>query len=265
MSARSYLFVPGHRPEMMRKAVTAGADEVIYDLEDAVPDDAKDVARGCVTTALAETPAWVRVNAVKTSACERDLIAVGDVVAGIRLPKVASANDVAWAAERLPPGTPLLVAIETAAGVLAVADIARAGGVVRLAMGGLDLRADLGTSSREGLLYAAGAIVVASRAAGLPAPVDSVYPRVRDTRGLADECRWSRSVGFGGKSAIHPGQLTVIHEAFGATSAERAWAREILAAHERNQGEPTVTDDGEFIDAPVVVRAQAILKSRDRS
>src|ERR1700737_3800605 len=122
---RSFLFAPGHNPKLLAKVFQAGADAVILDLEDAVPPQSKSIARSMVAEVLVDRPAWVRVNAPRSAECAADLDAVGGRAAGIRIPKVETARDVEWVAERC-PGAPLICAIETARGVLAAQDIASA-------------------------------------------------------------------------------------------------------------------------------------------
>src|SRR3954452_22115969 len=139
---RSYLFAPGHNAKLLDKVFAAGADAVMLDLEDAVPPAAKDAARTMVAELLAEREAWVRINAVRSSVSEADLEAIAGRAAGIRIPKVESAEDAQWVAERA-PGTPLICAIESARGVLAAAEIATVRGVRPLSLGGVDLRHDL--------------------------------------------------------------------------------------------------------------------------
>ena len=262
MTARSYLFVPGHRRRMLVKAFTLGADEVIVDLEDAVPADDKQAARTAAREVLANHRGWVRINAVRTAAAEADLAAVAGLAYGIRIPKVESAQDVSWVADRVPGSTMFLCAIETARGVLAAPSIAAAPGVTRLAMGGLDLRADLQCGAApEALQYSRSALVLASRANGLDAPIDSVYPHVSDLAGLGAEARLARELGFGAKSAIHPDQLEVIHQVFVPSSTDISWATAVLAALEASGGRPTSSADGEFVDPPVEARARRILAS----
>ena len=140
---RSYLFAPGHNQKLLAKVFGASADAVMLDLEDAVPPDAKSAARRLVAEALIEHRAWVRVNTARTIWCEADLEAVGNLAFGIRIPKTESAEDVEWVIERLPAGTPLICAIESARGVLAAPAIAAVPGVRHLAMGGVDLQRDL--------------------------------------------------------------------------------------------------------------------------
>jgi citrate lyase beta subunit len=126
---RSWLFAPGHNEKLLRKALAAGSDAVILDLEDGVPMELKRHARGLVAEFLADHPAWVRVNAARSELCVADLEAVAGSAAGIRLPKVESAADVRWVAERAPE-LPLICAVESAQGVIAATEIASAAGVV---------------------------------------------------------------------------------------------------------------------------------------
>ena len=262
MTARSYLFVPGHRARMLTKAFEVGADEVIVDLEDAVPAADKEAARTAARAVLSTHRAWVRINAVRTAAAEADLAAVAGLAYGIRSPKVESVQDLSWVADRVPAGTEFLCAIETARGILAAPAIAAAPGVTRLAMGGLDLRADLRCGSApEALQYCRSALVIASRANDLDAPIDSVYPYVSDPRGLCTEAEHARELGFGAKSAIHPDQLDNIHRIFAPNSSDISWATAVLAALETSDGRPTTLPDGEFVDAPVEARARHILAS----
>src|SRR6266487_4310508 len=159
---RSYLFAPGHNAKLLAKVFDAGADAVMLDLEDAVPPDAKATARTMVVSAMAEREAWVRINAVGTATCAADLDAVGGIAAGLRIPKVESAEDAQWVADRA-PGTPLICAIESARGVLAAAEIASVEGVRHLSIGGVDLRRDLNTGDGDlQTLYARSHLVVVS-------------------------------------------------------------------------------------------------------
>ena len=174
MINRSYLFAPGHNAKLVDKVFAAGADAVILDLEDAVPADEKDRARSMVAAAIADRPALVRVNAPRTALIKADIDAVALHAVAIRIPKCESAADVEWVAERA-PGVPLVPAIETARGVLAAQEIAMAPSVVHLSIGGLDLLRDLYAGDGNlPMLYVRSHLVVVSRAAGLPPPVDSV-------------------------------------------------------------------------------------------
>src|SRR3989440_7192014 len=201
---RSYLFAPGHNEKLLARVFDTGADAVILDLEDAVPPHAKAQARAMVSDALADRPAWVRINAVGSELAAADLEAVTGLAAGIRIPKVESADDVRWVRERA-PDTPLICAIESARGILAAQEIASVPGVRHLSLGGVDLRRDLGAGAGNlQTLYARSHLVVVSRAAGLEPPIDSVYARLNDEAGRRAPAGGARPPCFFCKAAIPP-------------------------------------------------------------
>ncbi len=260
-SPRSWLFAPGHNEKLLRLVFDAGADVVLLDLEDAVPPEMKDRARAMVAEAAASRRCWVRVNKAHSETCARDLDALAGTVLGLRIPKVESAGDVAWVAERA-PDIPLDCTIESARGVIAAFDIASAPACALLSYGGLDLAVDLGISSGEQeTLFARSYLVTAARAAGKPPPSDGVHPLLEDDNGLRREAEAARRLGFFGKSAVHPRQLPIIHEVFAATPEELAWATRVLAAFEKSGGAATRTEDGEFVDLPVAERARRVMES----
>ena len=261
---RSYLFAPGHNAKLLNRVFQAGADAVMLDLEDAVPPDAKVTARAMVAEVLLERSAWVRVNAAQTAWCEADLAAVAERALGIRIPKVESASDVEWVTARA-PGKPIICAIESARGVLAAREIAAVPGVRFLAMGGVDLQRDLNTSGGNlQTLYARSYLVLASRAAGIEPPIDSVFPLLDDTAGLRDQAQFARSLGFFGKSAIHPRQLDILHEIFTPTETEIEWAQSVLAGFDAAGGGGFALPSGEFVDLPVADRARRVLEIAGR-
>ena len=256
---RSYLFAPGHNAKLLHKVFTVGADAVILDLEDAVRAEAKDRAREMVAATIKDHRALVRVSPPGTPECAADVDAVALHAAAIRIPKCESADDVAWVAKRA-PGVPLVPAIETARGVLAAQEIAGAPGVAHLSIGGLDLLRDLyAGDGAMPMLYVRSHLVVVSRAAGLPPPVDSVYPLIDDDAGLRAEAEFVRSLGFGAKSAIHPRQIPILHDVFGPSERDLEWAREVLAAFDAAGRGATRLPNGEFVDLPVAQRAQRLL------
>ena len=257
---RSYLFAPGHNAKLLGKVFDADADAVMLDLEDAVPPESKATARAMVAEVLTDHAAWVRVNAAQTVWCEADLAAVAQHAFGIRIPKVESAADVAWVAARA-PGKPIICVIESAKGVLAAQEIAAAPGVRFLAMGGVDLQRDLNTSGGNlQTLYARSHLVLASRAAGIEPPIDSVYPQLEDPDGLREQAEFARSLGFFGKSAIHPRQIDILHQVFTPNSIEIAWAKQVVAAFDAAGGEAFQLPSGEFVDLPVANRARRLLQ-----
>jgi citrate lyase subunit beta/citryl-CoA lyase len=256
---RSWLFAPGHNQKLLRQVFEAGADVALLDLEDAVPPHIKGRARAMVAEVAATRSCWVRVNRAQSEECERDLKALAGAVTGLRVPKVESAADVAWVAQRA-PGVPLDCTIESARGVIACFEIASAPACALLSYGGIDLATDLGIAGGEQeTLFARSYLVIAARAAGKSAPSDGVYPLLDDDDGLRKEAAAARRLGFFGKSAIHPRQVPIIHEVFTPTPEELAWARRVLAVFEESGGAATKTADGEFVDVPVAERARRLL------
>jgi citrate lyase subunit beta/citryl-CoA lyase len=154
-----------------------------------------------------------------------------------------------------------ICAIESARGILAAQEIASAPGVRHLSLGGVDLRRDLGaTDGSLQTVYARSHLVVASRAAGIRPPIDSVYARLDDEPGLRAETEFARSLGFFGKSAIHPRQLAVLHDVFTPSRHEVEWAQTVVDTFERAGGEAVKLPDGEFVDLPVALRARRVLE-----
>jgi citrate lyase subunit beta/citryl-CoA lyase len=261
---RSWLFAPGHSEKLLRQVFEAGADVALLDLEDAVPPEIKGRAREMVASVAARSRCWVRVNRSGSEDCARDLAAVAGLVAGIRVPKVESAAEVAWVAERA-PGVALDCTIESARGVVAAFAIASAPACTFISYGGLDLAADLGIPGGEQeTLFARSYLVVAARAAGKPPPSDGVHPMLYDDDGLRKEAEAARRLGFFGKSAIHPRQIPIIHEVFAPTPEELGWAKRVLSAFEESGGAATRTADGEFVDLPVAERARRLLNPKPR-
>jgi citrate lyase subunit beta/citryl-CoA lyase len=282
---RSYLFAPGVDPSIMRKALTAGADAVILDLEDAVAPDRKDEARSTVSELLAElgaspraagSPALhVRINRLDDGYDPRDLdVAVHPAVAALRLPKAESADEIRATAiaietrERglgMPIGSVhLYPTIESARGVLRAEEIAGSDPrVARLVVGQADLVADLGGRGDDLLttLVPRALIALASRAAAIGAPVDGATTDISGDEALSDALARARALGFHGKSAIHPRQLAAINDSFTPDEAELAHAERVVAAAEAAGGGAT-TLDGEMIDIAIVRRARGLLSLR---
>ncbi|WP_214365338.1 HpcH/HpaI aldolase/citrate lyase family protein [Pseudonocardia sp. H11422] len=269
----TYLFVPGHRPELIAKARRSAADAVVIDLEDAVPPGQRPAARETTAQALREHAGhppvtgqqlWVRVNAAGGAEAEADLEAVGELLTHARLPKVADAAAIDWLADRAPRLVATLPAIEAAAGLLEAPSIAAHPLVVRLGLGGVDLAADLGCEDTpEALAYPRSVLVVASRAFGLPGPVNSVYTRLDDTKGLIRHAETARALGFAAQSVLSPRQLEPVRTVFGGSEREARWAREVLAAFATSAGAATRTAGGDFVDLPVAQHARRILGIAD--
>ncbi len=263
MSARSFLFVPGNRPERFLKALQSGADAVIIDLEDAVPASAKAEARATVAGWLsAERPVYVRVNAEGTPWHDEDVRAVarpGGGLRGLVLPKAQSERRIAELACLLPEQALLIPIIETAQGLWNASDLARHPRVERLAFGHLDFQHDLGIDGEnEELLYARSHLVLASRLAGVAAPIDGITAALDDPAKLKADVERARRLGFGGKLCIHPKQVEAVNQGFLPSEKDAEWARRVIAAAEAAGG-GAVRMGQEMVDAPVVARARHIL------
>lgn len=258
----TWLYVPGDRPPVVAKALAAGADVVVIDLEDAVAPDRKDYARTATAELLSEPQlkVHVRVNALDSPWAADDLRALAPLpgVSGLRLPKVTSAEEVVAVAEKT-DGLPLYAVLETALGIERAFAVATAHPALHgIALGEADLRADLGVRDDSGLDWSRSRVIVAARAAGLAPPPQSVHPDIRDLEGLAASCAHGRALGFLGRAAIHPRQLPVIESAFLPTDHELEQAETIVKAAMREEGAQALPD-GQFIDAAVVAAAQRTL------
>jgi len=254
--ARSLLFVPATRPERIGKALASGADITIIDLEDAVPVEHKDAARGALAGVAHR--AAVRINAFGTPWFDADLAACRAAqVPVILLPKAEQPAHVERAREVL-GGCAVIAIIETAAGFENIAAVARSPGVARLAFGSLDLQAELGIDDAdEPLHYFRSRIVLASRLGSLAAPVDGVCTSLDDAAALGAELARARRFGFGAKLCIHPAQVAAVRAAFSPTEEQIAWATRVVEAAGSGAAARV---DGRMVDAPVVARARDILR-----
>jgi len=267
MIRRTYLFVPGNRPDRFEKAWQSGAHAIILDLEDAVQGTQKDQARETVVSWLSpERPVYVRINGTGTPWFERDLEAVClPGVLGVILPKAEFPEQVVQVAACLAGEARVLPLLETALGIWNARALAQAPRVERLAFGSVDFQLDTGiTGEQEELLYARSRLVLASRIAGLLPPVDGVTMALDDMTRLRDDVARARRLGFGGKLCIHPRQVEIINRGFAPTEAEQAWARRVLEAAKAT-GAGALRLDGELIDRPVIERARSILAQADAS
>ena len=269
MNIRTVLFVPGDRPDRFDKAAASGADAIVIDLEDAVPASHKDVARESACGWLQRAKAaggplrLLRINARGTPWFDDDVRALRDSGAqGVMLPKCEQPSDL----DPL-PDLGVWPLIESARGLHNVVAIAGAPRVQQLVFGSLDLQADLGMEADaeevELASYRA-QIVLASRLAGLIAPLDGVTPEIDDEDLLTRATRRAMRQGFGGKLCIHPRQVAVVHAAVRPSDAAVAHARDIVEAAEAAGG-AAVALDGNMIDRPVILRAQAVLTRAERA
>lgn len=253
----TWLYAPGDRPATVRKALASSADIVIIDLEDAVAPGRKQYALDATVELLASPqplPVHVRINT------PHDIEALTELpgLCALRIPKVAYATDIQQIAARA-PGLPLYPLLESALAIEHAYAIATAHPAIHgIALGESDLRADLGVRDGTGLDWPRTRIVVASRAAGLAPPAQSVFPDIRDLDALYASCAHGRSLGFLGRAAIHPRQLPIIERAFRPTPEEIEAAEEIVKAAATDEG-ALALPDGRFVDAAVVAAAQRTL------
>jgi citrate lyase subunit beta/citryl-CoA lyase len=275
MARRSLLFSPGDRPEFMRKAPGSGADVVCFDLEDAVAPGQKQAAREAVHEVLSD-PAFdpdCEVTIRVADEAAKDLEAVlGDDPEAVRLdavmvPKVADAEDVELVADLLAERdaeVPILALVESARGVLNAAAIADSEATDALVFGAEDLAADVGaTRTDEGteVLYAREHVVLAASAAGVDA-IDTVYTDYGDSEGLKEDTEFAIELGYDGKMAIHPSQVSVVNDAFTPDPDRVEWAETVLAARDEAdaEGKGVFSVDDQMIDAPLIAQAERIVE-----
>jgi len=274
---RSFIFLPGLKPEMFPKAVASGADIVCIDVEDAIHPDDKEEALASTLALMATRPdagaaeVVVRINSVRTLQGLTDLAAV--IAAGpdgppsLMLPKVGSADEVAMISGLLDDAgldTTLHAIIESAAGLEHCWQIGHASTRLQaLFFGAVDLSSDLGCENTwETMLYGRSRMVSAAAGAGLDA-IDVPWLDLEDMAGMKVEAEASRRLGFVGKGSIHPKQIATLHEVFSPSAEEIAHARRIVAAFEE-AATGLVVIDGKLIEKPVLRAMERILERAAR-
>ena len=281
---RSYLFTPGNHQRRVDKAFGLDADAVILDLEDAVAVSEKIATRAMIRERLAcprSCAAYVRVNAYDTPFCHGDISAIVCAgLDGIVLPKLESADDlksVDWLLGNLERehgrdvgSIDLMPIIETAAGLVHLRDMARAGSRVRrFAFGGGDYTRDLGMTwslGEQELHPARTEMVLASRYGALEPPVDTVFIHLREHEAFRASCETVRDMGFQGKMCIHPDQVPVVNQVFTPDPASIAWSERVIAAFDAAEkaGIASIQVDGYFVDYPIVEQARRIVETANR-
>lgn len=270
---QSYLFVPAQKLEVIGKAVASEAHCVIIDLEDAVAISEKENAREVAARALQEfsskKPIFVRINDIGTPYWEADLAcAIESKAFGVVVPKAESAEGIRKVARKIrqeQAEMQIIPLIETAKGVQFCYEIAGSDSLVsRVAFGYIDFALDIGcdlTPSGIELLYTRSQVVIASRAAGIASPIDSVYPHLTHPDGLLQEAKHAKQLGLKGKLTIHPKQLGIIHEVFAYSKEELNEARQVVDAFEEaeKQGVAAITVNGKLVDYPVYQKAKQVL------
>lgn len=280
MRLRSLLFVPGDQPERMEKALGAGADALILDLEDSVTSDRKKEARACVAKFLSRGPSvvtlFVRINPLDSGLADDDLAAIiSGKPNGIVLPKAEGGRSLVDLDQRLKAlgdshAVILPIATETPAAIFALGSYGdvtpRLCGIT---WGAEDLPAAIGaTTSREvdgrytpPYETARSLLLFGAHAAGVPA-IETVYPNFRDLDGLKAYATRGRRDGFSGMLAIHPAQVEVINAAFTPTKAEIEWAKRVVELFEKNPGIGALSLDGKMVDAPHLKQAKRLLAEK---
>ena len=276
---RSFLFTPGNHPRRVEKVFSCGADAAILDLEDAVAVTEKTAARAMVVAALQRPRTcggYVRVNAMDTPFAYGDFCAVvGPGLDGIILPKVSAGwqmKAAEWLLSELerqaglPVGTiDLIPIIETGEGMANLQRIARSRTRARrMAFGAGDFTLDVGmawTSDETELDPYRAQMVMQSRAAGLEAPVDTVWAELNNPDGLDASARRAARFGFQGKMCIHPGQIETVNRCFTPSDTEIARAEKIMVAFDQAEaeGSASIQVDGAFVDYPIVAKARRVL------
>lgn len=270
--ARSFLYVPGTKPELMEKCSKYPADAVILDLEDAVHLDHKEQALTNVVSFLASSARaehvqwWVRVDstllAKQLPVLLNETPPEGLIIPNCTVTLLQSIQNLHVPSE-IPP---IIALIETATGLHEIFSIAQHPLVSRLSLGEADLSADLGIDmslAPQGLTPARFSLVHASAAAGLPGPVGPVQLNLTDAQALAETSRSLRAHGYRGRTALHPKQLDAINEAFSPSAAEIAQAQKVMAAFTAAQktGDAVLVDEnGFFLDEAVVRKSRELLQ-----
>lgn len=266
---RSLLYVPASSDRMVAKAATRGADILVLDLEDGVHPSHKDAARERLHESRAALAGAGAVAALRTNPPEgrgghADLEAAASAgFDAVLLPKAESGETVRGAREVLGRATPVWLMIETAPGAANVFDLARVPGVEGLVFGSADYRLSTGARIRQDeseLDFVRQRILLAARAAGIFC-WDAPWFAFRDVDGLRRSARRAAEVGFDGKSAVHPLQVPVIHEAFAPTAEERVWAERVVRVMEdaAARGVAVVELDGELLEELHLRQARRLL------
>ncbi|WP_279393306.1 MULTISPECIES: CoA ester lyase [unclassified Rhodococcus (in: high G+C Gram-positive bacteria)] len=231
--ARSWLLVPATKPDTFDDAVASGVDAVILDIEDAVAPAKKPAAREAVVRWLGEgNSAWVRINDATTPYWADDLAALSGLpgLVGVMLAKTESGGQVEATAARLAPGTPILALVESAMGLEAATEIARADSTFRLAFGSGDFRRDTGMSDDPlAMAYPRSRLVVSSRAARIPGPIDGPTLTANDSI-LGRDAALTLSMGMTGKLCMHSEQAAIVNRELAPSPTDVSWARDVIDA-----------------------------------
>jgi citrate lyase subunit beta / citryl-CoA lyase len=276
---RSLLFVPGNNPRFLEKAKTSPADIVCFDLEDSVPDSEKKKARNLIKEALKSrdsysSSVYVRTNSPVSGKIPDDLAEVIQKgLDGIVIPKVNNSKELgkiikiikSLEKKRKLKSVSVIPSIESAEGVVNTYDIASSSKrIPAVVFGVFDLLNDLKieyTKQPEGAKYSRAKIPLDARAAGVLA-IDAIWQDLKDVDGLKQDCIIGKSLGYSGKSIIHPDQITPAHELFAPNKAELEWASKVCSVYEEStkKGKGATVVDGKMIDEVHYKQAKALLE-----
>ena len=275
---RSLIFVPGNNPRFLEKAKNLQADIVCFDLEDSVPDNEKSNARKLIKSALKSSKLYkssifVRTNSPNSGKIPYDLKEVVQKgIDGIVIPKVNNMKElkkiekILSGLEKSKKIKPIQIipSIESTEGVVNTYNIASFGKrVSAVVFGVFDLLNDLGveyTKNSEGEKYSRRKISVDAHAAGV-AVIDAIWQDLKDSKGLEKDCKLGKSLGYTGKSIIHPDQISVVHKLFHPNKTEIAWAEKVCKIYleSTKKGKGATTVERKMIDEVHFKQAKALL------
>ena len=272
---RSMLFAPGNKAELLQKFQKIQPDAAVVDLEDAVPDSEKAIARENLQKFGAsfkdeKFSMYVRVNQVSSEFFESDIEAASSYLDGIVIPKISSVKELQRAEKMLSTtsfASRIVVGIETVRGLMSAQEILSSDSVIAAYFGAEDFIADLGgirTVSNEEVLFARSQMGILGRLAGIPV-IDQIVADFSDTERFTREAVQARSLGFAGKLCIHPSQVTLANESFSPREEEVKRAKELLLAYENavSQGSASIVFDGQMVDEALAKQARRILDLPD--
>jgi len=280
---RSLVFVPGNNPRFLEKAKSLPADIVCFDLEDSVPDKEKKKARVLIKNILKQRSKYslegpdgvfVRTNSPESGLVEADLKEIVQKgINGIVIPKVNSAKELkkiektisSLEKKRKIKGIRLIPSIESALGVVNCYEIVSSSKRIEAVVFGIfDLLNDMGIEytkgNPRGAKYSRYKVPVAATAAGVAA-IDGIWQDLKDKNGFTEDCQVGRSLGYVGKSVIHPDQIKTVHKIFHPSKPEIAWAKKVCSVYKKStkKGKGATVVDGKMIDEVHYKRATALL------
>ena len=280
---RSLVFVPGNNPRFLEKAKSLPADIVCFDLEDSVPGKEKKKARVLIKNILKQRSKYslegpdgvfVRTNSPESGLVEADLKEIVQKgINGIVIPKVNSAKELkkiekiisSLEKKRKIKGIRLIPSIESALGVVNCYEIVSSSKRIEAVVFGIfDLLNDMGIEytkgNPRGAKYSRYKVPVAATAAGVAA-IDGIWQDLKDKNGFTEDCQVGRSLGYVGKSVIHPDQIKTVHKIFHPSKPEIAWAKKVCSVYKKStkKGKGATVVDGKMIDEVHYKRATALL------